>query len=196
MILNKLERSIMNSTVRVWYMEYIEVKKLLSMGGAMSGGIALDVGCGNGIGSEAIYKHFNAEKIDAFDLDPDVVKLAQKRLCSYGEKINVNEGDLTNINAAANYYDAVFNFTAIHHVPNWQEAIREIYRVLKPGGRFYCEEVLEKGITNPIARRLVDHPQENRFSHQKFINVMKENGFKIIGASNILNIGGFYIADK
>ena len=186
----------MNSSIRTWFMEHYEVKRLLSMGGSMSGGIALDVGCGNGVGSEAIYKFFNAEKIDAFDLDPDMVKLARKRLRPYGDRIKVNEGDLTNINAVANYYNAVFNFTAIHHVPNWQKAIKEIYRVIKPGGRFYCEEILGKPITSPIGRRLFDHPQENRFSHNKFINVMKEYGFKVIDSNHLRNIVGFYIADK
>ncbi len=118
MILNKLEKSLMNNNLLTWFMEHLEAKRLLSMGGPMSGGIALEIGCGNGVGSETIYKFFNAEKIDAFDLDPDMVKFAQKRLRPYGDRINVNGGDLTNINAAANYYDAVFNFTAIHHVTN------------------------------------------------------------------------------
>ncbi len=196
MILNKLEKSLMNSSIRTWFLEHFETNRLLAMGGVMAGGIALDVGCGNGAGSEAIYKFFNAERIDAFDLDPDMVKLAQKRLNPYGNRINVNKGNLTNIKTTANYYDAVFNFTALHHVPYWQEAIREIYRVLKPGGRFYCEEILEKPITSPIGRLLFKHPQENRFGHNKFINVMKENGFLIIESKHIGNIIGFYIADK
>lgn len=162
----------------------------------MTGGTVLEVGCGNGVGSEAIFKFFNAKTIDAFDLDPEMVKLAQNRLYSYGDRINVNEGDLININSTSDYYDAVFNFTAIHHVTNWQKTIKEIYRVLKPGGRFYCEEILEKPITSRIGRRLFDHPQENRFSHIKFISTMEEYGFKIIDSSNLKDIIGFYIADK
>ena len=36
----------------------------------------------------------------------------------------------------------MFDFGIIHHVPQWRRALAEVARVLKPGGRFYAEEVL------------------------------------------------------
>jgi SAM-dependent methyltransferase len=60
--------------------------------------------------------------------------------------------------------EAVVNFGAIHHVVRWRQAISEIVRVLKPGGAFYCEEILSRYTTHPLLGRLMDHPQEDRFT--------------------------------
>jgi ubiquinone/menaquinone biosynthesis C-methylase UbiE len=38
-------------------------------------------------------------------------------------------------------FDAVFDFGAIHFVADWERALDEVRRVLKPGGRYYFEWV-------------------------------------------------------
>ncbi len=96
--------------------------------------------------------------MDAFDLDPDVVSLARKRISDRDHRVHLWTGDAQAIKAKNNTYDAVFDFGIIHHVQAWRKAIREVYRVLRPGGKFYVEEVLKKLILNPIARRLFKHP--------------------------------------
>jgi ubiquinone/menaquinone biosynthesis C-methylase UbiE len=196
MILNSFEKAMMNNPIREFIHRHYEARKLLSMGGAMSGGIALEVGCGRGVGSELILNVFGADNVDAFDLDPHMVTLAQKRLKAYGDKIRLNIGDITDIPTEDNYYDAAFDFGIIHHIPNWQDALREIHRVLKPGGRFYAEEMLEKFITHPICQRLFAHPQANRFNHDQFVKGMEDSGFLVVSTGHIFQIAGFLIADK
>ena len=105
---------------------------------------------------------FGAESVDAFDLDPRMIELASRRLRARGESVCLWTADITAIPAANNHYDAVFDFGVIHHVPNWPDVLREVYRVLKPGGRFYAEEVLEKLICRPLCRFLLDHPLIHR----------------------------------
>ncbi|MBI5529080.1 MAG: class I SAM-dependent methyltransferase [Deltaproteobacteria bacterium] len=61
----------------------------------------------------------------------------------------VSVGDVTAIRADDETYDAVFDFGIIHHVPDWRAALREIRRVLKPGGRLFAEEVHERFISHP-----------------------------------------------
>jgi SAM-dependent methyltransferase len=41
-------------------------------------------------------------------------------------------------------FDAVFDFGAIHIVPEWERALDEVRRVLRPGGRYYFEWVTER----------------------------------------------------
>jgi len=88
-------------------------------------------------------------------------------------------GNLRRIPVADASYDAVVNFGAIHHVVRWRQALAEIIRVLKPGGRFYCEEILSRYITHPLLGRLMDHPQQDRFDTPQFIFALQQNGFRV-----------------
>ena len=196
MILNFFEKAAMNNPIRAFVQRHFEARRLLSMGGAMPGGTALEVGCGRGVGSELILNVFGAENVDAFDLDPHMAKLAQKKLERYGDRIRLRVGDVTDIQAEDDYYDAVFDFGIVHHVPNWRDALKEIHRVLKPGGRFYCEEVLERYITHPFWRRLLDHPQEDCFNHDQFVKSLENTGFLVVGSTHLFHQFGWFIADK
>jgi SAM-dependent methyltransferase len=66
-------------------------------------------------------------------------------------------------------YDAVFDFGIIHHVPAWQHAVTEVARVLKPGGRFFFEEVTKRALHRWFYRTFLEHPKTNRFSAEEFI---------------------------
>lgn len=196
MLMNRFETFLMNNPIRSAVQRYYEVPKLLKLGRKMCGGSALEIGCGRGVGIELILEHFGADQVDAFDLDPKMVALAQKRLEHRNRKINLWVGDVTNIRAEANNYNAVFDFGIIHHVLNWETVIHEIRRVLKPGGLFYAEEVFEKFITSPLWKRLFDHPQENRFNHDQFSATLQRNGFKIVATDHLWQRFGWFVAER
>jgi ubiquinone/menaquinone biosynthesis C-methylase UbiE len=164
------------------------------MGGLMSGGHALEIGCGRGVGAELIFDRFGAERVDAFDLDPRMVELARRRLAGRNARLFV--GDVTRIDAADATYDAAFDFAIIHHVPVWRNALREVFRVLKPGARFYAEEVLERFIHNRFWRRLLDHPMENRFDRAGFAQGLEETGFVVEDSREFLNQFAWFVARK
>jgi ubiquinone/menaquinone biosynthesis C-methylase UbiE len=176
MRLNRLEFVLMNNPLRAAIQRYVEVPLLLQMGGPVAGGRALELGCGRGVGIELILDVFKAERVDAFDLDPRMVALARKRLLPRGSKAHVWVGDATAIPVAADTYDAVFDFGIIHHIPQWRRALGEVIRVLKPGGRFYAEEVLARLINHPVMRRLLDHPRADRFDAPSFRAGLSEAG--------------------
>ena len=196
MILNSIERLIVNNPLRAYIQSHFETSKLLRMGGRMREGKALEVGCGPGFGIDIIFDRFGAERIDAFDLDPRMVELAKKRVGRHGDAVDLWAGDAADIKAESDTYDAVFDFFVIHHVPNWREVLSEIYRVLKPGSRFYAGEILERLITSPFTKFMLDHPQEDRFSHEIFISALEDEGFNIIAENSLWNMAGWYVADK
>ena len=84
MLLNSVEYALMNNPVRAAIQRHFEARRLFDMGGPMGGGRALELGCGRGVGTELILEVFGAGSVDAFDLDPRMVALAQRRLAPRG----------------------------------------------------------------------------------------------------------------
>src|SRR5437660_11525158 len=137
MLLNRVERALVDHRFRHWFQRYIEAPRLLTLGGQLAhGSVALEIGCGPGAGVDVILDQFGAARVDAFDLDPLLVAHARTRLAPRGDRVRLWVGDAERIEAPDQSYDAVFDWSAIHHVPRWRSAIAEAFRVLKPGGRF------------------------------------------------------------
>ena len=185
MLLNRFEYALMNDPVRAAIQRYFEARRLLRMGGAISGGRALEVGCGRGVGTARILEVFGAGSVDAFDLDPRMVAQARTRLSGYGSRVRLWVGDASAISVPDGTYDAVFDFGIIHHVPEWRRAAAEVHRALKPGGRVYAEEVLRRFIVHPITRRLLEHPQSDRFDSTSFARELEVSGFDPIATEEL-----------
>jgi ubiquinone/menaquinone biosynthesis C-methylase UbiE len=178
MKMNRIEKFLMNSGVRAAFQRWVEAPILLRLGGPVEGGNVLEVGCGRGVGTELILTLFGAKSVHAFDLDPDMVRRARRRFVGWDpNRVTLEEGDATAIRFPDGKFDAVFDFAALHHVQNWELALGEIRRVLKPGGAFYFEEVTRQWLNRWPYRVLFDHPKENRFSAEEFRAALERQGF-------------------
>jgi len=197
MLLNRVEKAMMNNPLRAAVQRHFEAPRLLAMGGRLRpGSAALEVGCGRGVGTELVLDAFGAARVDAFDLDAQMVELARRRLAGRADRVKLWVGDVTAIAAPAEAYDAVFDFGIIHHVPVWREALAEIHRVLRPGGRFYAEEVLRRFIHHPLWRRVLDHPMLDRFDHDEFRDALGAHGFQVTASRDLWGHFGWFVADK
>lgn len=194
MKLNQVEKALMNNPVRAMLQRFYEAPLLERLGGRVEGKHALEVGCGRGVGTEIILERFGAREVYAFDLDPHMVQLARQRLRAYGpDRLKVAVGDVTAIDAQDESFDAVFDFGIIHHVPDWQIAVSEIRRVLKPGGRFFFEEVTCHALNRWSYRTFLKHPTENRFSGQEFVAELESQGIAVNGNAVLRFFGDFVI---
>ena len=128
MKLNSFEFALMNNPARAASQWWLESPALIGPRGSLAGKRVREVGCGLG-----------AAHVTGFDLDPKMVALAQGRVAKYGDHACVFVGDVEAIDAPDASFGAVVDYGIIHHIPNWQQALKEIARVLKPGGVFYFE---------------------------------------------------------
>ena len=164
----------MNNPVRRWSQIHYEARLLEHLGGPLDGGLALEIGCGQGVGTELILGRFKANSVQAIDIDVEMVELAKKRVSRFADRVTVRVGDAELIAAEDKSFDAVFDFGIIHHVPDWRRVIREIARVLRPGGKFYFEEVTKQALDRWLYRAFLDHPKEDRFSAREFVEGLED----------------------
>jgi ubiquinone/menaquinone biosynthesis C-methylase UbiE len=196
MLMNKAETMVVSLPGRGLLQRHLELPLLLRMGNLTEAGHSLEVGCGTGTGVDAIFRVFGARYIDAFDLDKSLLQKAKGRLSKYGTRVRLWQGDVTEIATEDSIYDTVFDFAIVHHVPDWQNAVKEIYRVLKPGGMFYAEEVLDRFIFHPVLGYPFAHPRENRFNQASFIQELTNVGFTVIAAREFGGLFGWFVAQK
>ncbi len=193
MKMNTLEKWAMNNPVRTLFQRYLEAPVLIKRGGLLRGKRVLEIGCGRGVGTQLLLEDFKAQSVLAIDLDEDMILKAKKRLSSYpSDRLEVQVGDLTKLNCSDQSFDAVVNFAAIHHVPNWQKALCEIHRVLKNEGQFFFQEVTAQWIHRFPYSVLFKHPKENRFTGLEFIKELERAGI-VVGDNYEERAGGDFI---
>jgi ubiquinone/menaquinone biosynthesis C-methylase UbiE len=179
MKLNAAEKALMNNPVRAVVQRRYEAPLLERLGVRVAGGRALEVGCGQGVGTEIILTRFDAREVVAFDLDPDMVHRARRRLAPWRDRVRFAVGDTIRIPAPDARFDAVFDFGIIHHVPDWRRAIGEVSRVLRPGGQFCFEEVTRHALDRSSYRLLFDHPEEDRFGVEDLVAELERSGIVV-----------------
>jgi len=93
----------------------------------------LDVGCGQGI-DVMRYATAGAD-VTGIDLTPRHVELARLHLVAMGLDVTIVHGDAEAMPFADMSFDRVSSNGVLHHTPDMPAALREIRRVLVPGGQ-------------------------------------------------------------
>jgi len=129
----------------------------------------LEVGCGAGVLSSYLAEEYKW-KVTGIDLDPEQIERAKKdhRENRYLEFI---EADITKLAFGDNEFDLVLSFDALHHIPDWDKALNEISRVLRPNG-FY--------VLSDLAFPRFSFFQKWSIPVDGIINYLKRNNFEII----------------
>jgi ubiquinone/menaquinone biosynthesis C-methylase UbiE len=193
MKLNRLGRLGLNSPTRAFVQRHVVAPHLERLGGRVEGGRALELGCGRGVGGEIILDRFGAAHVALIDMDPDMVERAQRRLAERSETV-VSVGDATRIEAPDESFDAVFDFGAIHQIPDWPAAVAEVRRVLKPGARFFFEEVASPLLRWTLRFTVEDWPppQSRPFSRDSFLAELEAHELSV--GPRLANRRSLYVA--
>lgn len=178
MKLNSFEFALMNNPVRAASQWWLESPVLIGPRGILAGKHVLEIGCGRGVGMESLLS-LGAAHVTGFDLDLKMVALAQERVAKYGDRAHVFVGDAEAIDASDASFDAIVDYGIIHHITNWQKALKENARVLKPGGVFYFEDLLKGLVSAWLVRDLFDHPQATQFYGREFRAGLEAAGLRV-----------------
>jgi SAM-dependent methyltransferase len=114
------------------FLRSIEIDRLASVMDAE--GLGLDLGCGDGILTDILFNRVGkTPRLVGIDLDPLETEAAAAY--PFYERIHTCPADA--IPEADGTFDYVVSNSVLEHIPDLESVIREVARVLKPGGRFY-----------------------------------------------------------
>jgi ubiquinone/menaquinone biosynthesis C-methylase UbiE len=102
-------------------------------------GVILELGCGPaGLWTENLNRTPSTWKITLSDFSPGMLQAAQKNLAQAVPRFDFKLINAQNIPYPDQHFDAVIANHMLFHVPDRKRAIAEIFRVLKPAGRFFA----------------------------------------------------------
>ena len=105
-------------------------------------GLMLDVGCGEGRHIFGVMQDYPNMKCVGLDMDEESLIKAEEGY-EYFKTISNTETDFLKGSAYElpfedNTFDLIVCSEVLEHLHEYNDAIKEIYRVLKPGGKFYA----------------------------------------------------------
>ncbi len=161
-------------------------------------GEVLEIGFGTGLNLS--YYPENIQKIIAVDANPGVNALAQKQIQASSITVDYRVLNGENLPMADNTFDSVVSTWTLCSIANVEQALQEIYRVLKPGGRFFF---VEHGLSNepqiqvwqnqltPLQKVIADGCHFNRNIRQLVKNQFDTVILKEFYADKIPKISGY-----
>lgn len=116
-------------------------------------GRALEIGSGTGFFLLNLMQAGVMERGTASDISPGMVEVAVRNARGLELAVDGEVVDAETLPFADDTFDLVVGHAVLHHIPDLEQSLREIMRVLKPGGRFvFAGEPTAKG--DVVARRL------------------------------------------
>lgn len=125
---------------------------MLKKTGLKEGGYGLDICCGTGELTFKMGKIVGSSgKVWGLDFSENMLAVANAKMAKSGlGNIQFIQGDALQLPFEDNTFDAATNGFALRNVTDISQAIREMARVVKPGGKVVCLEVSRP--FNPILR--------------------------------------------
>jgi arsenite methyltransferase len=162
------------------------------------GQTVLDLGCGGGLDVFlAAQKVGPKGKVLGLDIKPEMVEKAS----SYARKGNYKNvefkvAEIENLPIPDNSVDIVISNCVINHSADKFSVFREIYRVLKPGGKMFVSDLVTAGKFTNSMLQSVDSIWTDWLAvasgEKKYLNAIKKAGFREI---SVLTEGTFPMAE-
>lgn len=129
---------------------------------------------GVGLGADLTRYARAGARVTGMDLTMRAVKETRRRFSIFGLTGSFLEGDAENLPFPDESFDRVVSIGVLHHTPDTARAIREVRRVLRPGGlaviMLYHRDSFRYRVVIPVLRRV--HPRFRKMSDEEIIGEM------------------------
>jgi ubiquinone/menaquinone biosynthesis C-methylase UbiE len=111
----------------------------------------LEIGAGSGSVAQQLLSHNPELAFTAMDIDPHMTQAASTRLVGF-PNVSVKTGDATAMPFPDDSFDSVVSCLMLHHIIDWERAVAEIARVLRPGGTFVGYDLIRTPLASLFHR--------------------------------------------
>jgi len=139
---------------------------------------------GSGAGNDCfIARHETGEtgKVIGIDFTPAMIERARANAEVRGfNNVEFRQGDIENMPVTANVADVVVSNCVLNLVPNKDAVMKEIYRVLKPGGHFSISDIVLEGDLPPAIQEAAEMYAgcvSGAIQQQVYLGLIRDNGF-------------------
>lgn len=139
---------------------------------------------GSGAGNDCfIARHETGEtgKVIGIDFTPAMIERARANAEVRGfNNVEFRQGDIEMMPVSANVADVVVSNCVLNLVPNKDAVMKEIYRVLKPGGHFSISDIVLEGNLPPAIQQAAEMYAgcvSGAIQKQAYLDLIHNNGF-------------------
>lgn len=148
-----------------------------------NGEFLLDIGCGRGNESiEAALKAGPEGKVTGLDVTREMIEKARENALNSGvSNIDFVEGEIECLPFDKNTFNAVMSNCVINHALSKKKAFKEIFRVLRKGGRFVISDAVTM---SPLPPSIRNDPEARAqcfggaVTEKEYLDSIKLSGFK------------------
>ena len=163
-------------------------------------GIMLDVGCGEGRHIFGIMQEHPEMKCIGLDMDNDSLHKAEegyeyfKSISNKGAEFL--KGSAYSLPFLDNSLDLIVCSEVLEHLHQYNDAVKEIHRVLKPGGKFYASVPASwpEKICWALSKDYQNQPGGHLriFNQSGLVSEIEESGFKFLSSDRFHSIHAPY----
>ncbi|MBG7610401.1 MAG: class I SAM-dependent methyltransferase [Anaerolineae bacterium] len=106
----------------------------------------LDICCGTGY----ISNNVSAQRVVGIDLSIPMLRINQRNQRRAGSGAHLLNGNIRKLPFGNTHFNEVYFTLAAHEFPDLSDVLREVYRVMKPGGQLVIYDLFEP--PNPLFR--------------------------------------------
>ena len=159
----------------------MEIAGFKAWGMDIGGKDILEVGCGSGYSASLIVKD-HPKSYTGMDIMPEQLEKAEALALPGARFVLGDAADLSRFEDES--FDLIVDFMILHHVEGWRRFLDEAFRVLKPGGEMYINDLTRKGVHLTDFFFWWDHAEEPLFTMKEFEQQARWSGFTIVKRCN------------
>jgi ubiquinone/menaquinone biosynthesis C-methylase UbiE len=142
--------------------------------------VVVDVGCGFGRSLPKLYHRFKPQRLIGMDVDTEMLEASAREVQRSGVHAELIQCSSDKLHLDDNSVDLLFCHQTFHHLVEQEQAMREFYRVLKPGGAMLFAESTKRYIDSWIIRLLFRHPMHVQKTAAQYLALVRGTGFAVM----------------